>query len=121
MSARAPLDVDLEDKLLYGLTPTRFAYVVVGLLIGFALWSSHWAPAVVRGFAAGVEVGIAAAAAWGRWRGRAVDCWAVDATHFLVTNRRLSWHPRLVALLRTRPSHMRARSKKLSEAITPFM
>ena len=38
MRAKAPLDVDLEDKLLYGLTPMRLAYLVVGLVAGFGLW-----------------------------------------------------------------------------------
>jgi len=40
MPAHVPLDVDLEDKLLYGLTPIRLMYLVVSLLAGFALWSS---------------------------------------------------------------------------------
>jgi len=38
MPARVLLDVDLEDKLLYGLTPMRLAHLVVSLLGGFALW-----------------------------------------------------------------------------------
>jgi len=46
MPARVLLDVDLEDKLLYGLTPMRLAYLVVALLGGFALWSSPWSPQV---------------------------------------------------------------------------
>src|SRR2546428_301011 len=48
VSARVPLDVDLEDKLLYGLTPTRLAYLVIGLLAAFSIWSTHWAPLPVR-------------------------------------------------------------------------
>src|SRR5207245_534446 len=35
MPARVPLDVDLEDKLLYGLTPIRLVYLVVSLLVSF--------------------------------------------------------------------------------------
>src|SRR5665811_2374740 len=45
MPARVPLDVDLEDRLLYGLTPIRLAYAVGALLAAFALWSSPWGPA----------------------------------------------------------------------------
>src|SRR5260370_30405865 len=73
MPARIPLDVDMEDKLLYGLTPTRLAYLVVALLAGFSTWSTHWAPPPARA-SAGVAIAlVGAAAAWGRGRGRAVD------------------------------------------------
>jgi hypothetical protein len=121
MSARAPLDVDLEDKLLYGLTPTRLGYVVVGLLVAFALWGSHWAPAPLRALASSVEIGFAAAAAWGHWRGRPVDGWAVDAVRFLAANRRVSWHPRVARLLRFHPSGHRKRWRRLSEEISSFI
>ena len=58
MSARAPLDVDLEDKLLYGLTPIRLAYLLVSLLGGFALWSSPWSIQPVRAVACLFVVGL---------------------------------------------------------------
>ena len=90
MRARAPLDVDLEDKLLYGLTPTRLAYMVLALLGGFALWSSQWAPTPIRAFACVVVVGIGAAAAWGRWRGRPVDAWVADISLFAINTHRLA-------------------------------
>jgi hypothetical protein len=92
--ARAPLDVDLEDKLLYGLTPTRLAYLVLALLGAFTLWSSPWAPAPLRGFAAALVIGLGAAAAWGRWRGRALDAWFGDVPVFLIKTHRLAWHGR---------------------------
>lgn len=92
MPARIPLDVDLEDKLLYGLTPTRLAYVVVALLAGFSIWSSHWTPIALRGCAA-IAVGIiGAAAAWGRWRGRPVDGWLIDILIFVGRNYRPAWN-----------------------------
>lgn len=89
MRARAPLDVDLEDKLLYGLTPMRLSYLVVGMVAGFALWSSPWAPAPVRLFACSIVVGAGAIAAWGRWRGRAIDGWAVDLFLFIISTHRV--------------------------------
>lgn len=89
MRARPPLDVDLEDKLLYGLTPMRLAYLVVALLGGFALWSSPWAPAPVRALACLVVVVTGAVAAWGRWKGRAVDGWIVDLSIFVINTHRL--------------------------------
>ena len=93
MSARVPLDVDLEDRLLYGLTPTRLAYLIVGLLAAFSLWSTSWAPAAVRGTSAIVVALLGAAAAWGRWRGRALDSWLIDiAAYATATYRiRLTW------------------------------
>src|SRR5258706_3329279 len=90
MRATAPLDVDLEDKLLYGLTPMRLAYLVVGLVTGFGLWSSPWAPSPVRAFACSAIVAAGAIAAWGRWRGRAVDGWAADLLLFVITTHRIA-------------------------------
>jgi hypothetical protein len=92
MAARVPLDVDLEDRLLYGLTPTRLAYLVVALVSGFALWSSPWAPALVRAGATLLTIGIGAVASWGRWKGRSADLWLVDIVLFTARTHRLTWH-----------------------------
>ena len=91
MHARIPLDVDLEDKLIYGLTPTRLAYLVIALLAGFAAWSTRWAPSPVRGSIALVIALLGAVAAWGRWRGRALDGWAIDLAIYIVGNHRVRW------------------------------
>lgn len=91
MHARVPLDVDLEDKLIYGLTPMRLAYVVLALLAGFAIWTTHWAPTSVRAPVAIVVATIGAAAAWGRWRGRPVDGWFIDLVLFVASNYRVKW------------------------------
>ena len=90
MHARIPLDVDLEDKLIYGLTPIRLGYVVISLLAGFATWSGHWAPPTVRIAIAVAFAAIGAAAAWGRWRGRPLDSWAIDLAYFIAGNYRVS-------------------------------
>ena len=79
----------MEDKLLYGLTPARLGYLVVALLAAFSEWSAHWAATPVR---AGIAIGIAtlgACAAWGRWRGRALDRWATDVAMFVIATYRL--------------------------------
>ncbi|HET7467028.1 MAG TPA: hypothetical protein VFL29_10185 [Candidatus Dormibacteraeota bacterium] len=91
MRARVPLDVDLEDRLLYGLTPARLMYVVLALLAGFALWSAHWMPGFVRGPLAAVVVAGGGVAAWGRWRGRAADAWLVDLVRFVGATQRIHW------------------------------
>jgi hypothetical protein len=89
MRATAPLDIDLEDKLLYGLTPMRLAYLVTGLVSGFGLWSWPWMPSPVRALACSALVAIGAVAAWGRWRGRAVDGWAADLFVFVISTHRV--------------------------------
>lgn len=95
MPAKAPLDVDLEDKLVYGLTPIRLAYLVVALLAGFSIWSTQWAPPPFRAAAAVLVVVVGAASAWGRWRGRAADRWATDLAVFVCANYRIEWTLRL--------------------------
>ncbi len=92
MPARVPLDVDLEDRLLYGLTPTRLAYLVVALLAAFALWSSSWSLAPVRAVAAVACIGTGAVISWGSWRGRAADVWIVDVVLFMARTQRLAWN-----------------------------
>ena len=94
MSARVPLDVDLEDKLLYGLTPTRLAYLVIALLAAFAVWSAHWSMAPIRGATAVALAGFGAIAAWGRWRGRPLDRWLIDLTLFVLATYRVRWRRR---------------------------
>ena len=91
MRARVPLDVDLEDRLLYGLTPVRLSYVVLAGLAGLAIWSSEWMPMVGRGALAVIAVAFGGAMAWGRWRGRAADAWVIDAVKFLLGSHRISW------------------------------
>ena len=92
VAARVPLDVDLEDRLLYGLTPTRLAYLVVALVSGFTLWSSPWAPTVVRAGAALLTIGIGAVASWGRWKGRSADLWLVDIVLFVARSHQVRWN-----------------------------
>ena len=89
MPARVPLDVDLEDKLLYGLTPTRLIYLVVALLAAFSVWSGRWGPSPIRAAAALGVAAVGAAAAWGTWRGRAVDGWATDLARFVAATYRI--------------------------------
>jgi hypothetical protein len=91
VSARVPLDVDLEDRLLYGLTPTRLIYLVVALLSAFSVWSGRWAPPEIRATCAGMLALAGALAAWGRWRGRPLDAWVVDITLFVRSTYRLEW------------------------------
>ncbi|HEX2647016.1 MAG TPA: hypothetical protein VHO95_07290 [Candidatus Dormibacteraeota bacterium] len=89
--ARVPLDVDIEDKLLYGLTPIRLGYLIVAMLVAFSVWSAHWAAPPFRAPVALTIVVIGAAAAWGRWRERATDAWAMDLALYMIANYRVVW------------------------------
>jgi hypothetical protein len=91
MRARVPLDVDLEDRLLYGLTPVRLGYLVLSLLAAIAVWSSAWMPIYVRVPVSLLAVTGGGLLAWGRWRGRAADSWALDLLRFVVWSRRIVW------------------------------
>jgi hypothetical protein len=98
MPARVPLDVDLEDRLLYGLTPTRLAYLVISLIAGFALWSSAWANTPLRAGAALTMVAAGAAISWGRWRGRPADALLVDTATFIARTHRVSINKRFLRM-----------------------
>jgi hypothetical protein len=91
MPSRVPLDVDLEDRLLFGLTPTRLVYLVVAMLAGFSTWSARWAPIPLRAVSATALLILGALAAWGRWRGRPVDAWVIDVVLFVKAVYRLRW------------------------------
>ena len=89
MRARVPQDVDLEDRLVFGLTPIRFGYLVIAALAAFTVWSAKWAAAPVRVTASVPVLGLGAGMAWGTWRGQALDRWALDVAVYLYRNIRL--------------------------------
>src|SRR5207302_8992265 len=76
LRARVPLDLDLEDHLIFGLTPVRFGYLAVGALAAYTL-GAH-APRPLALPAALLLLGLAAALAWVRWQGRPLDAWLLD-------------------------------------------
>lgn len=92
--ARVPLDVDLEDRLVWGLTPIRLAYAVLAALAAMAVWSMSGVIAVVRMPLALLIVAAGAALAWGRFRGRAADSWLIDFAIFTWSTRRVKWRER---------------------------
>src|SRR5215469_3309210 len=89
MPARVPQDVDLEDNLLYGLSPLRFGYLVVAVLATLSLWRLTAVPLAARLPGCLALGGGGAVLAWGRWRGRAADRWLADGLVFLRRNYRL--------------------------------
>jgi hypothetical protein len=89
MHARVPQDVDLEDRLIFGLTPTRFGYVVVAALGALALWRAGGQPPWLPGLPCLLLLAGGASLAWGRWQGRPADRWLADLAVHGVRNYRL--------------------------------
>ena len=89
MRARVPQDVDLEDRLVYGLSPLRFGYLVIAVLAALSLWRVEAVPPWLRVLPCLALLSGAAALAWGRWQGRALDRWLVDLAVFGGRNYRL--------------------------------
>lgn len=86
MRATIPQDVDLEDRLIYGLTPVRFGYLVIAVLLAMVIWRIDSAPWELR---AAIDLPILLAAvvlAWGRWRGRPTDELLRDVVLFVRRN-----------------------------------
>ena len=92
MRARAPLDIDIEDRIVYGLTPIRLAYAVLAVLAAMAVWSAHMLIAAARIPLCVAILAGGACLAWGRFRGRGADAWLVDVALFIWRTRRVKWH-----------------------------
>jgi hypothetical protein len=91
MRARVPQDVDLEDRLIYGLTPVRFGYLVVAGLGAILIWNLDAAPVLLR-LPGCLVLGCAGALlAWGRLAGRPMDRFLADAGLFFLRNYRPAW------------------------------
>jgi PrgI family protein len=97
---RIPLDVDLEDRLIYGLSPQRFGYAAVGLLAAMAAW--HSLPGVA-GPASAIGIGLfGAGLAWGRFGGRGFDAWLLAILRFALRNYQVMVDRQALAALRRR-------------------
>src|SRR5207247_738293 len=82
--ARVPQYVDLEDKLVLGLSPLRFGYVVLGIVAAAGIWAANW-PIPLPALAA-LPVGAGLALAVGRWHGHRLDGLAWDLGVHVVRN-----------------------------------
>lgn len=80
MPARIPLDVDLEDRVIYGLSPQRLGYAAFAGLAAMAAW--HALPGLTGPAAALLTALAGAVLAWGRWAGRGVDAWALAIVRY---------------------------------------
>ena len=88
MRARIPAGIDLEDRLLYGLSPARLGYVAGLAVLASWCWRQQvWWP--LRIAAAVVVLAAALAVGWLRHDGRHLDAWAEDIARHLVRRYRV--------------------------------
>lgn len=103
MRARVPQDVDLEDRLVYGLTPVRLGYLVIAALAALSVWGVRSIAMGLRILPCAVIVAAGVGLAWGRWGGRPVDHWVGDIAIFIRRNYRIRLpRPRLLRSRRLR-------------------
>jgi hypothetical protein len=90
-----PTHLNVEDKVLFGLTVRQFLSLLVGSSASYALWEQS-APLgdVVRGVGAGLSVLTTLAFALLRPGGRALEEWLAAALLFVASPRRAVWQPR---------------------------
>jgi hypothetical protein len=99
-----PTHLNVEDKLLFGLTMRQFLYVIVGCSVAYWLWDQAVnSPAVLRVTVTGVCLLLAAALALLRPFGRPLEEWLLAATAYASVARRASWRPREPELADWRP------------------
>ena len=101
-----PQDVDLEDKLIYGLTPVRFGYLVVAALAAVMVWNLTALPPYGRLPGCIVLCAAGAVLGWGRFAGRPADRFLADALLFVgrsyrLRRRRRRWSEMVPISLRT--------------------
>ncbi|MBJ7603314.1 MAG: hypothetical protein JF888_09035 [Candidatus Dormibacteraeota bacterium] len=109
MRARVPQGVDLEDKLIFGLSPIRFGYLVIAVIGAFTVWGLQVLPGVVRAFCCLLMLLSGPVLAWGRVCGTRSDRLAWDCLVFLRRNHTLE-----LAALEWRKAAVA--SRRLSEA-----
>jgi hypothetical protein len=88
MRARIPAGIDLEDKLLYGMSPARLGYVVGLAVLAAWFWRQPvWAP--LRLLPALLALALAGAIGWIKHDGRHLDSWAEDLARHLLARYRV--------------------------------
>jgi hypothetical protein len=88
MRARIPAGIDLEDRLLYGLSPARLGYVAGLAVLASWCWRQPvWWP--LRIAAAIAILAAAVAVGWLRHDGRHLDAWAEDVIRHVIARYRV--------------------------------
>ena len=92
-----PTHLDVQDKVLFGLTTRQTMHLLLGLAAAAAVWthlpSSELVPVAVRFAAVAVCLCAALVAALVRPHGRGIEEWAVVVLRYAATPRRSVWRP----------------------------
>jgi len=86
---RIPAGIDLEDRLLYGLSPARLGYVAGFAVLILSVWRLPGLPIPAKLLLCLPLLLAGAAAGWLSFHGRHLDAWAVDGGRFLLAEYRL--------------------------------
>jgi len=90
-----PTHLNVEDKLLLGLTARQFLYVLVGTSLSYGMWNQLFdAPPVLRVTIVAACLLAAAAMALLRPLDRPLEEWLLAACVFVGTPRKATWRPR---------------------------
>jgi hypothetical protein len=98
-----PTHLNVEDKVLFGLTVRQFLYMLVGSSVTYTLWEqSAGLGDVVRIGLAATCVAVTLAFALFRPADRALEEWLAAALVYAASPRRATWQP-----VEPQPSHWR--------------
>ena len=87
-----PTHLNVEDKLLLGLTARQFLYMLASVALGYSLWDRHpGLPPEARLALAAACVLVGALLALVRPGGRGLDQWLFVVLFHLATPRRTAW------------------------------
>jgi hypothetical protein len=100
-----PTHLNVEDKLLFGLTARQFLYVLVGSTLAYGLWEQiAAAPSALRIGATAACLLVAAAVTLLRPLGRALEEWLLAGLIYLSRPRRSVWQVREQSAAEWRPA-----------------
>jgi PrgI family protein len=105
-----PTHLDVEDKLLFGLTARQFLYLVVGCSLAYGVWQQPALSDGVRVGLASASALCAAVVALVRPLGRPLEEWVVAGMFYAASPRQSTWRPR-----EPRPTDWRLPSGGLQE------
>jgi hypothetical protein len=89
-----PTHLNVEDRVLFGLTVRQFLYLLVGSSAGYALWDQTLGLGdTLRIASVGMTLGVALAFALLRPAGRALEEWLVAGLVYAATPKQAIWQP----------------------------
>ncbi|MBV9322330.1 MAG: PrgI family protein [Chloroflexi bacterium] len=90
-----PTHLNVEDKVLFGLTVRQFLYMLVGSSVAYTVWEQSVSLGdLVRVALSGFCVGVTLAFALLRPAGRPLEEWLAAALVYAAAPRRSTWQPR---------------------------